>query len=485
MRVRRGVGVAALVAACLIPLVGVTSVAMSDRGLGGSISDRVDELVSETDTAPDQGAARLTAASSTRGKYWREAGRVYSDRPLTGVGAGAFEVARLRHRTDAAVTRHAHGYPVQTLADLGLVGLGLSVALLIAWLVSAARTTGLYPRRLRRGRDGSPDPRREWDAERAAFTALALMALVFGMQSAIDWTWFVPGPAAMALVAAGYVAGRGPVAAVGGPEPAASPGGTGAPDSWLGPALVAAAAMLVSVLVAWAIWQPETLTALGGPRPRPRGRRRLSGCRARHRRRSAGRPALPGAAAGARRRAVGGRPTGRPSARSSSRWSASPAIPTHGPVWPASSWPTSTVRAPRSARFRASSTWTPTRPMARQLYISSQSALRASWRARAERRGSPAARRARPGGQALLQRGARAPSELAAGAARGRRPCCADRARPRATAPSSGARPSSLAQQRERMRQRGRRSAGHVVCAAGHGPRSPRARWPPPRRRRR
>ncbi len=85
--------------------------------------------------------------------------------------------------------------------------------------MAAARTTGLYPRRLRRGRGDRPDPRRDWDGERAAFTALALVALVFGMQSAIDWTWFVPGPAAMAFVAAGYVAGRGPIAAVGGPEP--------------------------------------------------------------------------------------------------------------------------------------------------------------------------------------------------------------------------------------------------------------------------
>ena len=40
--------------------------------------------------------------------------------------------------------------------------------------------------------------------------ALALVAVVFGLQSAIDWTWFVPGPMAMTLVAAGFVAGRGP-----------------------------------------------------------------------------------------------------------------------------------------------------------------------------------------------------------------------------------------------------------------------------------
>ncbi len=156
MRVRRATGLVALAVALAVPLVGLTSVAFSQGGLGGTIGDRVDELVSETDGYTDQGANRLTATSSTRGKYWREAGRVFDDRPLLGVGAGAFEVARLRHRTDAAVTRHAHGFGVQTLADLGLVGGALVVALLIAWLASAARATQLYPRRLRR--DGADAP---------------------------------------------------------------------------------------------------------------------------------------------------------------------------------------------------------------------------------------------------------------------------------------------------------------------------------------
>jgi tetratricopeptide (TPR) repeat protein len=255
MITRRRLGVAAAVIAVAAPLVAFTSVAMSDGGLGGSISDRVDELVSETDTAPEQGAGRLTAASSTRGKYWREAGRVLGDRPALGVGAGAFEVARLRHRTDAASTRHAHGYVMQTLADLGIAGLLLSLALLGAWLVAALRTTGLHPRTLPfRGREG-PLPRRDWDGERVAFVALALVAVAFGLQSAIDWTWFVPGPTAMALVAAGYVAGRGPVAALAVP-------GVGAVAQRRPPldaSRVAAAAGvgLAAILVAWAIWQPE------------------------------------------------------------------------------------------------------------------------------------------------------------------------------------------------------------------------------------
>jgi hypothetical protein len=259
VRVRQRVGLAALVVACAVPLVAFTSVAMSDRGLGGTIEDRVDELTSETDTAPtEQGAGRFAAASSTRGKYWREAGRVFADRRSVGTGAGTFAAARLRHRTDASVTRHAHGFVPQTLADLGIVGVAVTTLLLIAWLVAALRTTALHPRRLpfRRG-DGEPLPRRDWTADRAAAVALVLIAVVFGLQSAIDWTWFVPGPAAMALVAAGFVAGRGPAVAL--PEARPAAGGVRAPfRDPSPPRLLAASAVLLTALVtAWAIWQPE------------------------------------------------------------------------------------------------------------------------------------------------------------------------------------------------------------------------------------
>jgi hypothetical protein len=261
MRLRRRLGVGAVVVACAVPLVAFTSVAFSDRGLGGTIDDRLDELTSETETAPTEGAGRIAAASSTRGKYWREAGRVFADRPAVGLGAGNFATARLRHRKDETVSRHAHGFVAQTLADLGVIGLVLTTALLLAWLVAALRTTALYPRRLpfRRGEGDEPPPRRDWTGERAALVALSLVAVVFGLQSAIDWTWFVPGPTAMALVAAGFVAGRGPVAAVMGgartselsalrwPPPKPSSGGLAA----------AGAVGIAAIVMAWAIWQPE------------------------------------------------------------------------------------------------------------------------------------------------------------------------------------------------------------------------------------
>jgi hypothetical protein len=253
-RMRRQAGLAAVAAVGVVLLGAAGALALSDRGFGGTIDDRVDELTSETETAPTEGAGRLTASASTRSKYWKEARLVFEDRPSVGTGAGTFELARLRHRTDPSVTAHAHGFVPQTLADLGLVGLAVSLLLLLGWLVAAARTTALYPRRLpfRRG-DDRPPPRRDWSADRIALVALALIAVVFGLQSAIDWTWFIPGPTAMALLAAGFVAGRGPDAA----ETVRGERGEPLSDPAPPRLLAAAGVLLTALLAAWAIWQPE------------------------------------------------------------------------------------------------------------------------------------------------------------------------------------------------------------------------------------
>src|SRR5256885_16537451 len=84
------------------------------------------------------------------------------------------------------------------MADPSLSRL-VEISLLTAdWLAAAVRAVGLLPR-------GLPRP---FDAQRVGVVALALCALVFGLQSAIDWTWFVQGPTVMAMAAAGLVAGR-------------------------------------------------------------------------------------------------------------------------------------------------------------------------------------------------------------------------------------------------------------------------------------
>lgn len=208
---RKRVGIAALAVVCAVPLVGVVAVATSDRGLGGTISDRLHELTSESSTAPG-GPGRLTVAASSRSKYWRQAIDIFDAHQGLGAGAGAYGTARLRYRKDDLVARHAHGYLLQTAADLGLAGVVLSLLLTGAWLVAALRTMGLRPlggalaTRLLRDPRAPPD----WSNERAGLTALGLAAFAFGLHSFIDWTWFIPGPAVMAIVAAGFVASRGP-----------------------------------------------------------------------------------------------------------------------------------------------------------------------------------------------------------------------------------------------------------------------------------
>jgi cytochrome c-type biogenesis protein CcmH/NrfG len=259
VRAQRRIGVVAVALACLLPLVAFTSVAFSDRGLSGTFDDQVSELTSETDTAPEEGGDRVLAAASTRGKYWREADRVFDERPMIGVGAGSFAVARLRVRNDASVTRHAHGFVPQTMADLGVLGVIVTALLMLAWIVAALRTTALLPRRLpffERGREqAEPPPRRDWDGERIALVALSLVAVVFGLQSIIDWTWFIPAPMVMALVAAGFVAGRGPLdeVAVPGPPAPEPPAGRLSTER----IVAASAVLLCGLLVAWAVWQPE------------------------------------------------------------------------------------------------------------------------------------------------------------------------------------------------------------------------------------
>jgi MFS family permease len=248
-RLRRRVGVVAVAVACLAPLGAFTSVAFSERGIG----DRIHELTSETKVAPEEGGGRVFAASSSRGKYWREAFRVFEDRPLEGVGAGAFEKARLRHRTDQSVTQHAHGWIPQTMADLGLIGLVIATLLMLAWVLAALSATGLIPRRfMRTEQDDQLPPRRDWDAERIALVTLALVPVVYGVQSLLDWTWFIQAPTAMALVGAGFIAGRGPLGAEEQAEPAERPR---RPDRFRIAGAVAAVG--TALLLAWTIWQPE------------------------------------------------------------------------------------------------------------------------------------------------------------------------------------------------------------------------------------
>src|SRR6185312_7477969 len=52
-----------------------------------------------------------------------------------------------------------------------------------------------------------------YTAERIGMLAMLCVVVVFGVHSLADWTWYVPGDACVALLCAGWLAGRGPLLA--------------------------------------------------------------------------------------------------------------------------------------------------------------------------------------------------------------------------------------------------------------------------------
>jgi hypothetical protein len=252
-RLRRGAGIVALAVLALVPVLALAVLAGKPGGVGGQISKGWHQLTDVNASTPANTPNRLTATSSVRARYWDEALKIHAESPWVGTGAGAYAIARTRFRKDALAVRQAHGYVVQTLADLGWVGLGVSLLATLAWLAAAGRAIGL-----RRRDRGLP-----WDAERVGLVALAVVALIFGVHSTIDWTWFVPANAAAALLCAGWVAGRGPLAARAVAVPAAAATAWPRPSRLArlratprGPALAALLVAALALAASWGAYQP-------------------------------------------------------------------------------------------------------------------------------------------------------------------------------------------------------------------------------------
>jgi hypothetical protein len=233
---RRRIG-AGLVAMLAFGFVGaILALATSSRGLGGQISYRWHELVNPTATVSAGAASRVFQVGSTRPLYWHEALFVGKLAYWKGVGELGYSVARLLDPLSFSTVFQAHSYVFQTFADLGTLGLVLSAALLLAWLAASGRSVSLV-----RGRASA-------GGEQVALVTLVVLVIAFGIQGALDWTWFFAGLSAPALLAAGWVAGRGPADVAQGPAPSAleEPG-----------RILAVAALAVAVVLGgWMIWRP-------------------------------------------------------------------------------------------------------------------------------------------------------------------------------------------------------------------------------------
>lgn len=201
--VRRRVGVVLVTLVALVPVGGVVALAASSRGITGEISHAWTALTKPRAGVTDR-PGRLVELGSSRPLYWSEGLAVGEHALLKGTGALGYLTARTRYTSNPNTVEHAHSYVIETFADFGLIGIALSLGLLVAWGIAAGR---------------SVTARASWASlpgdqasERGGLVTLLVVVFMFGVHSAIDWTWFIPGVTVPALLCAGWLAGRGPLA---------------------------------------------------------------------------------------------------------------------------------------------------------------------------------------------------------------------------------------------------------------------------------
>jgi hypothetical protein len=130
---------------------------------------------------------RLTTLSGDgRYTFWKTAIDALPGHWLNGFGVGTFQLVWLPRAPFGAYIVNAHSLYVETLTEVGLVGLALLVAFLVTAVAAAAR------------RVADADP-----AARCLAAAITAAIVAFLVSAAFDWIWQVPvEPVALLLLAA-------------------------------------------------------------------------------------------------------------------------------------------------------------------------------------------------------------------------------------------------------------------------------------------
>jgi O-Antigen ligase len=138
---------------------------------------------------PGSGTGRLgSVAGQSRYQFWSAAIDENATKPLTGTGSGTFELWWARHGDTGESVRDTHSLYLQTLGELGIVGLLILAAFLAVLFGGGGRNC------VRAGPD-----RRPWLA-----AALAGGAAFF-LTAVVDWMWQIPVLAVTMLLLASLV----------------------------------------------------------------------------------------------------------------------------------------------------------------------------------------------------------------------------------------------------------------------------------------
>lgn len=136
-----------------------------------------------TDTDP---AARIVSLKGERAKIWSAALSAFGSAPLVGIGPGTFQFWWENEVEEGESLRDAHSLYLETLAELGLIGLALLVGLLATLAVAAFRAR-LAARS---------------SAEVGMAAGLASAYVVFLFHAGVDWMWEVTAIPILGLGAA-------------------------------------------------------------------------------------------------------------------------------------------------------------------------------------------------------------------------------------------------------------------------------------------
>jgi tetratricopeptide (TPR) repeat protein len=173
----------AVAIALLVGLVAAVAAVIGAAGGPVELARQTADAFADTQPTPpgDEGERVLNVSGSGRADYWRVAWEMSRDQPLVGSGAGSYEAHWLRDRPPSYAfdVRDAHNLYLETLAELGLVGLALLVVTLAVPLAGLARA------------------RRRRLAPAAGGAYVAFLA-----HAAVDWDWEIP-----AVTVAGLLCG--------------------------------------------------------------------------------------------------------------------------------------------------------------------------------------------------------------------------------------------------------------------------------------
>lgn len=178
-------------AAAIVALVVVVGIA---AGGPSWISEHWDRFVHENAVGHIEDPSERLSSVGNNGRIpqWRVAIDAFDEEPLLGKGAGTYAVQWLQHRPYDFTVLNAHSLYAEVMGELGIVGLLLVVAFLLAFLVGAAR------------RMSGPD--------RQIYGAFLAMALVWIVRAGVDWDWQMPA-ITLWLFALGGIAISRPLAA--------------------------------------------------------------------------------------------------------------------------------------------------------------------------------------------------------------------------------------------------------------------------------